>query len=233
MSLQLRMVISILLDDRRHLRSMMEHFREMTDTISSLRAEITVFKTTLSSYSTSSQHTSQTMEIDNPVSSSPPTSTTSYEEIERNRSVVIAGLNESQAEHSSPRVLHDFNAVREIMDFLSIDCSTLSVYRLGRFNASHPRLVKVVLPASFFAKLMIRRAPRLRHFRVAGLFIRPSLTKTERDRLRAERVARRIHQQSSSSQAQSVDVPAPNNVPVDSSNVTDHNNSCPSNSSNK
>lgn len=60
---------------------MMEHFREMTDTISSLRAEITVLKTTLSSYSTSSQHTSQTMEIDNPVSSSPPTPTTSYEEI--------------------------------------------------------------------------------------------------------------------------------------------------------
>ncbi|KAK6049299.1 hypothetical protein COOONC_13196 [Cooperia oncophora] len=56
----------------------------------------------------------------------------------------------------------------------------VSVYRLGRFDKKHPRLLKV-----------LRRAPRLKHFRVSGLFIRPSLPKSERDRLRNERVARR------------------------------------------
>lgn len=78
------------------------------------------------------------------------------------------------------------------MDFLAIDCSTLSVYGLARFNATHPRLVRVTLPAHSFAKLIIRRAPLLKNFKVAGLFSRP-LTEPERDRLRAERAARQTH----------------------------------------
>lgn len=89
--------------------------------------------------------------------------------------------------YSSARVIHDHNAVREIMDFLEIDCSTVAVYRLGRFDPNRSRSIKVVLPASFFARLMLRRASRLRHFRVRGLFIRRSFSKEELERRRAER----------------------------------------------
>lgn len=231
----LRTVIAFLLEDRKQLQTMMEQCREMTDTIASLRDELSVLKNSFISCSPPSQTpVTQAMDTNNSTSSSPPpTSTQSFEEIERRRSVVIAGLGESQAEHSSTRVLHDFNAVREIMDFLSIDCSTLSVYRLGRFNANHPRLVKVVLPASFFAKLMVRRAPRLRRFKVAGLFIRPSLSKPERDRLRAERAARRSHHQPSPLQAQSSNSSAACNPNSCNFNVAAHVNAYPSDSSNK
>ncbi|EYC34128.1 hypothetical protein Y032_0001g261 [Ancylostoma ceylanicum] len=38
---------------------------------------------------------------------------------------------------------------------------------------------------------MLRRAPRLRFFKTKGLYLRPSLPKAERDRLRQERAARR------------------------------------------
>lgn len=52
------------------------------------------------------------------------------------------------------------------------------------------RLLKVVFPASFFASLTLKRAPHLRFFSEKGIFIRPSLTKSERDRLRTVRVSR-------------------------------------------
>ena len=64
----------------------------------------------------------------------------------------------------------------------------ISTYRMGKPNNSYDRLLKVVFPSSFFANLTLRRAPRLRNFPFkSGVFIRPSLSKEERDRLRARR----------------------------------------------
>ena len=77
-----------------------------------------------------------------------------------------------------------------MMDFLGIECQPNSVVRMGRYDQAHSRLVKIVLPNSRFARMMLNRAPRLRNYPVQRLFLRPSLPKTERDRLRAERVAR-------------------------------------------
>ncbi|KAK6017932.1 hypothetical protein OSTOST_16537, partial [Ostertagia ostertagi] len=46
---------------------------------------------------------------------------------------------------------------------------------MGRPSPSYNRILKVVLPNSFFAGLVLRRAPRLRYFPLQkGVFIRPS-----------------------------------------------------------
>ncbi|KAL6737781.1 hypothetical protein Aduo_011396 [Ancylostoma duodenale] len=120
------------------------------------------------------------------------TSSTSFEECERRRSVVMAGVFESNAPLSSSRVSHDISCVRQIFDFLSIDAQPLSIYSMGRYVSNRPRLSKVVLLSSYFASLLLKRAPKLtiRWFAVRGIFIRPSLPKAERDRLRAQRLLR-------------------------------------------
>ncbi|KAL6743823.1 hypothetical protein Aduo_016818 [Ancylostoma duodenale] len=61
---------------------------------------------------------------------------------------------------------------------------------MGRINSNRPRLLKVILPSSYFTTLTLRRAPKLRSFSVQGIFIRPSLPKSERDRLRGLRLSR-------------------------------------------
>ncbi|KAK6026158.1 hypothetical protein OSTOST_07925, partial [Ostertagia ostertagi] len=54
---------------------------------------------------------------------------------------------------------------------------------------SPPQQTTLLTPRQF--EDVERSPPRLRHFGVPGLYIRPSLPKSERDRLRAERAARR------------------------------------------
>ncbi|KAL6738521.1 hypothetical protein Aduo_012063 [Ancylostoma duodenale] len=79
---------------------------------SSLRLEIDCLKKTLSSSPRSAP--------DQPLCNdkSPPDS---FEEVERRRSLVIAGVPESHAPLSSSRVMYDLNCVRQILDFLSIE----------------------------------------------------------------------------------------------------------------
>lgn len=69
------------------------------------------------------------------------------------------------------------------MDYLSIECPTLAIYRLGRAIPYRRRLVKAVLPFSFHARQMLSRTCRLAHFHPAKVFLRPSLPKSERERL--------------------------------------------------
>lgn len=64
---------------------------------------------------------------------------------ERSRSVVIQGIPESKAPVPSVRVVDDFNPIRDIsdiVDFLCIICSTISVFHMGCFHPSRPRLSK-------------------------------------------------------------------------------------------
>ncbi|KIH62579.1 hypothetical protein ANCDUO_07139 [Ancylostoma duodenale] len=65
-------------------------------------------------------------------------------DVERSRSLVVIGVPESTAEQSSDRVAHDLGAVREIMDFLEVDCSPVAVYRMARPNRSFIRLLKAL-----------------------------------------------------------------------------------------
>lgn len=93
-----------------------------------------------------------------------------------------------------------FSIVRELMDHLYIDdANPVAIYRLGVPQNGRNRLIKLVLPASYFARTMLHRASWLRNFRVSGLFLRPSLPKQERDRRRNERLARKKPQNSSAS----------------------------------
>ncbi|EYC30630.1 hypothetical protein Y032_0005g2761 [Ancylostoma ceylanicum] len=151
----------------------------------SLRSEIDSLKLTLS------------QSLKPPPPPSPPrslgsgnTPASSFEECERKRSVVMAGVFESDAPLSSTRVSRDITCVRQIFDFLCIDAQPSCVYRMGRYDSKRPRLLKVVLPSSYFASLLLKRAPKLKSFAMRGIFIRPSLPQAERDRLRAQRLLR-------------------------------------------
>ncbi|RCN26226.1 hypothetical protein ANCCAN_28054, partial [Ancylostoma caninum] len=175
----LKAIISCLLEDRRRLQSVLEHFRELSEEVINLRAENARLKA--SAVGGQSSLPAPPPAMTSPAISIPKSPCRSFEEIERARSIVIAGIPESRAELSSARVHHDYDCIRDVMDFLAIECSTIAAYRMGAFNGDRPRLLKVVLPASFYVKQILRRAPRLR----------PSLPKAERERLRVDRNARR------------------------------------------
>ncbi|KIH42416.1 hypothetical protein ANCDUO_27599 [Ancylostoma duodenale] len=192
--INLRTVIGYLMEKAKQLDFVLDKNRELTvenqqisNEVIGLRAENQSLKIALGqqvSSSPTSANLSQSQKSMNP------NSVTSFDDVERNRSVVIAGVEESRAVQASLRVNYDFNCVSQIFDFLSIDCAPVSVYRMGRPRQGVARLLKVVLPASYFARLALRRASYLRHFKVKGIFMRPSLSKAERDRIRAERAAR-------------------------------------------
>lgn len=152
---------------------------ELENEVLSLKSQINVLKQALTSQAAVA-----------PMSSVDISGSHFHEDVERKRSVVIIGVNESSSPVASDRVLYDAGCVRRILDFLSIDCRPVAIYRMGRFIAGKARLLKVVFPASFFASLSLKRASYLRHFPEKGVYIRPSLSKPDRDRLRAERLAR-------------------------------------------
>ncbi|KAL6731090.1 hypothetical protein Aduo_001998 [Ancylostoma duodenale] len=54
------------------------------------------------------------------VSEAPPSSVDTYDEKERSRSVVIAGLPESNSHLPSTRLMHDIGTIEIVMDFLNI-----------------------------------------------------------------------------------------------------------------
>ncbi|KAK6022921.1 hypothetical protein OSTOST_11362 [Ostertagia ostertagi] len=106
---------------------------------------------------------------------------------ERLRSVVVIGIEESKDPSSLNRIAHDAECIRKLFDFLSIDCTPITSYRMGKPNEKSPRLIKVVLPSRYFRRVLLERAPRLKTYQTGGVYIRPSLPKAERDRLRAIR----------------------------------------------
>lgn len=60
---------------------------------------------------------------------------------------------------------------------------------MSRPSQSHDRLVKVLLPSSFFVDLAFRRSPAQALPARKGIFIGPSPPKGEGERIRAERRA--------------------------------------------
>ncbi|XGW14266.1 hypothetical protein V3C99_000529 [Haemonchus contortus] len=102
------------------------------------------------------------------------------EEKERLRSVVISNMPELSNPSAVARGIHDGNYLRNVLDFLSIECSPQAFYRLGRPMDGRARLMKVVFPCRFYRDLILKNAPRMRFFNKSGIYIRPSLTKAER-----------------------------------------------------
>lgn len=186
--------------------------RELQQENAALRPEIEILK---SQGPVKTNSISQTNSV-SPVSSS-------YEEIERRRSIVILGIPENFQCPSSLKVVHDLSFLRGIFDFLQIECHPVSIYRVGRVISGRSRLLKVVLPSSFFAGLIIRRAPKLRTFSFRGIYIRPSLTISERERSRANRSSNNSHSDRShvvSLQPAPAQVTPPNVVPASQPSVS-------------
>ncbi|VDP11790.1 unnamed protein product [Heligmosomoides polygyrus] len=145
-----------------------------------------------------------------PPRSTPPTVPTqsgAEHEIERRRSIIISGVPELADASIERRVRYDMLSVHNILFHIGVECLPVSVYRLGRPTASRNRLLKVIFPCSFFQRLAIRRASRLRTFPEKGVYIRASLTQEERAR------RREAHENISHSQAvaSSMGSPTPGN----------------------
>ncbi|EYB88679.1 hypothetical protein Y032_0243g3495 [Ancylostoma ceylanicum] len=164
-----------------------------------LKDEIEVLKNALSKRVTSPSQVGMTAlaspKLGNTVvaplgSSNTPSSTCCCEEKERVRSVVVSGISECRDINVISRMNHDHDCVRKLFHFLNIECNPVSIYRMGKPNPKFPRLLKIVFPSSYFRNDILRKAPRLKTFPTSGVYIRPSLPKEERDRLRALRLAK-------------------------------------------
>ncbi|WKY04626.1 hypothetical protein Q1695_005550 [Nippostrongylus brasiliensis] len=184
-----RAIISLLLEERKRIVAMLDKIRELNDDTSILRAaNMNVRSMLTGSQDPAHAHTPKSFEF----SSSPPADECdAADRKERSRSIVIANVPESTLRLPSERVDDDFRRVRFILDFLDIECPITSVYRLGRYHTRRPRLIKVILPSSVFATLVVRRAPRLKFLRWQRRpFVRPSLPKEEREKLRGQGAGR-------------------------------------------
>ncbi|EYB82716.1 hypothetical protein Y032_0352g3250 [Ancylostoma ceylanicum] len=97
----LKAIISFLLDDRRRLNSLLDNFRELNDEILNLRAENARLRSSADGVSSASPVATQSSLL--PCHGPPPSKTSSaaHDEVERARSVVIAGIPECPASQSS------------------------------------------------------------------------------------------------------------------------------------
>ena len=107
----------------------------------------------------------------------------SYEDQERRRSLVIAGIEEPSDNFTKrDQYKKDRESIQEIFDVLDIATDPVCSYRLGKPDKNKRRLMKVILPSSFFQTQALRSAKQLKgHAKFNGIFLRPSLTKEERD----------------------------------------------------
>uniref|UniRef100_A0A914CSL1 Uncharacterized protein n=1 Tax=Acrobeloides nanus TaxID=290746 RepID=A0A914CSL1_9BILA len=108
-------------------------------------------------------------------------------EIERHRSIVIAGLPEPINVPPSELRRRDIDTVSKIMDEINVETTPALVYRLGvpkptdNGQPTRPRLLKVVLAASFQQRNVLSNAKKLKDSAsYSKIFIRPSLTAEER-----------------------------------------------------
>lgn len=102
--------VSQLLEDRKQLHVMISYFRELNDVITGLKEEIINLKNVASTRRDPSLSVSPLTASDNITSSLPESNRSFYEEIERSRSLVVAGLSENRAYVASSFVHHDFKA---------------------------------------------------------------------------------------------------------------------------
>ena len=94
---------------------------------------------------------------------------------------------ESDSQYPVGRNDDDVHKVKLVVNSLGVECSLVAVYRMGQMGP-HPRLLKVVLPTSKHQQLLCNRSRWLRGSQFHGVWLRPSLTKEERDRQRRERL---------------------------------------------
>lgn len=179
----LKTLIGHIFSVQKQLCTVLAKNQELQEQISCLREENIALKAALAD--AGKREVSQSLPED-------PASVMSFiEKKERQRSIVISGIPESKDPKSTDRAAHDLDFVKNILNHLEIECIPQVTYRLGKPQVDRPRLLKVLLPNTFYQSLILRRASRLRSFSSRGVYIRPSLTKEERERNREARLARR------------------------------------------
>ncbi|KIH47053.1 hypothetical protein ANCDUO_22891 [Ancylostoma duodenale] len=63
----------------------------------------------------------------------------------RCRSIVVSGLPAAECDvHFQDRQARLENQVSDVLEALKVECRPVELYRMGKFNPTHPRLVKVV-----------------------------------------------------------------------------------------
>ncbi|VDL66218.1 unnamed protein product, partial [Nippostrongylus brasiliensis] len=72
--------------------------------------------------------------------------------------------------------------VRSLMDALDLECMPSEVFRMGRPRPDKPRLVKIVLPSTYFWRRALANARLLPSAGFRNVFIRRSMTEDERKR---------------------------------------------------
>lgn len=99
----------------------------------------------------------------------------------RARSLVISGIEEpDQSLGASEKSRFLQERVNEILDVLNVDCAPSEVFWMGKFDPSRKRLVKVLLPSTYYWKRALANARMLRSSDYSGVFIRKSMTEEER-----------------------------------------------------
>ncbi|KAK5975558.1 hypothetical protein GCK32_022814 [Trichostrongylus colubriformis] len=101
---------------------------------------------------------------------------------EKTRSIVVAGLPEADSRLGLKEMSSfEWSNIWELLGELGVTCQPAFAYRLGKVRKGLPRLLKIVLPATFFQKTALRNAPLLRKStKFSKVFIRPSLDAEER-----------------------------------------------------
>lgn len=218
-----KLILDSLIDTRDQLKSLKDLCSKIVEENSSLRAENAHLRQLLLQATVpppSSAPHSLSQSPTQPASQSIVPSLMFENEFERRRSIVLSGIPESSASSSIERASHDTKLVHSVLDFLNIECIPCSVYRMGRPDCNRSRLIKVLLPSSKFQEVAVRRAPRLRSFFHKGVYLRPSLTKEERERRRGERLAKKQALHPSNDTAPNLSLNANSNVHVVQASVS-------------
>lgn len=180
-----KQVMELLIETREEMKEISRRNSELLKEVHLLREENRSLREKLANF----ERQSSAAVTDQLRSQSAPVLST--DDHERERSIVLLHVPESASSVPSERLAHDFAKVVELLNCLNIECTPLSVYRMGRPVQDRPRLIKVVLPCSRFQRLALRRAHRLRFSpTLRGTFVRPSLTWEERMRRREQRLSR-------------------------------------------
>nr|CAD2190779.1 unnamed protein product [Meloidogyne enterolobii] len=118
-------------------------------------------------------------------------------EQERNRSIVMIGLQESKSTTPSIRVVEDKAAIEDVLNLLGVESPFIS-YRMGKYDptAKGCRLVKIVFGASKFQRISLaewkrHRVEMKKENKWSRLLLRPSLTREQLEAEKNERAKKR------------------------------------------
>ncbi|KAF8356309.1 hypothetical protein PRIPAC_97932 [Pristionchus pacificus] len=102
------------------------------------------------------------------------------EKEKRERSVVVQGLPESSAMKASERMADDHARVISMLDLIDLEHSPAAIFRMGEKSETRPRLLKVMFHSRTAQTTFLSKS-RTVTSNFPNVFVRPSLTKSERE----------------------------------------------------